>query len=156
MCYENTLAHICWESSKPEMELVCETKDLFAKMYKETVISRMGWNGVDDEYKIGNAVILIPPHCMRKKSVRSILNVLKTFVEGITHVIKEQKYDSESDNNDEMDKEESEDCSSDCDSVVVVSRTVVDQGLDVLPMIKKARDMLNKKDQITGGVELKR
>ena len=108
MIYETTLEQICWEASKPEMELVQETKDLFAKLYTEAVVSKMMWNKIEDEYRIRNTVIKIPPRCMRKKSLRAVLEVLKRFMEGIDHVHKERKYDSESDEEEESENDEEE------------------------------------------------
>ena len=76
------------------------------------VLSKMRWNLIEDEDRIRNMVILIPPSCMRKNSRHRVLDVLKTYMEGKTHVHCYRKCDSKSDddsNKDEPDDRDSDD-----------------------------------------------
>ena len=144
MCSEDTLAQLCFKD-KPEQELVTMTKDLFAKVYMEAVLSKMRWNKIEDEDRIRNTVTLMPPRCMRKNSRRTVLSVLKRYMESKTHVHCYRKYDSESDEDEDKNEDEGDDCDSDDDSVEVLSgRTAVEQAVDFSPTFRMIKRMIKK------------
>ena len=147
MCCDDTLAQLEFDD-KTERELVTMTKDLFAKVYTEAVLSKMRWNQIEDEDRIRNTVTLIPPRCMRKNSRRRVLSVLKSYMEGKTHVHCYRKYDSESDEEDDVpNKKNCDEADSDDESVELVSRTAVEQAKDVGPMFRVVKDMINKQNK---------
>ena len=141
MCSEDTLAQLCFDN-KPERELVTMTKDLFAKVYTEAVLSKMRWNQIEDEDRIRNTVILMPPRCMRKKSRCSVLDVLKRYMESKTHIHCYRNYDSESD--DDSKEDQADECDGDDDTVEVLSRTAIEQPVDYSPTFRMIKRMIKE------------